>query len=358
MQLYNLFRPLQNGTHRVLKTIVSSNPDLVSKYVNAGIGILTIGLKPINSVMRHLLTVQGLDPDSVPGEKQRELLQKVLYGVFSEKHDDAFDPDYDFSWINQKFEETRNRMKELNLTKEKFRALTDLSRFSNETSVPFDKLSELNVVAPETPKHELPLDTKEGRNEYRKRVLAESVESLKKEVKFDPIGDLREAIVNIEKEADRNIKEEAIKKGIKTAKKKLNKTTSPRGSGTRVNRTWPTADDKLSVSEPEVKSGVGSVPARDLRDIANSKRAQKKPVPVDPAEMKSKLERARALTDRLVKAGLCLADEKSREEQAQSMINWTDESYAAMERVIDKYAPTKDAIAENKFKGSFRRVNK
>lgn len=38
------------------------------------------------------------------------------------------------------------------------------------------------------------------------------------------------------------------------------------------------------------------------------------------------------------------------------MLTWSDESFSTMERVIDKYKPTKDAIAENKFKGSFRRI--
>jgi hypothetical protein len=75
--------------------------------------------------------------------------------------------------------------------------------------------------------------------------------------------------------------------------------------------------------------------------------------------MKRKLTKATELTNLMIANGLCQPDNKSRRDQIKSMINWTDNNFEALERVIKKkYAPTKDAVVENKFKGSFRRVRK
>jgi hypothetical protein len=60
----------------------------------------------------------------------------------------------------------------------------------------------------------------------------------------------------------------------------------------------------------------------------------------------------------MVSKGLCEVDDKARQDQINSMLTWGDNNFDSLERVITKYGPTKDAVAENKFKGSFRRAKK
>jgi hypothetical protein len=60
----------------------------------------------------------------------------------------------------------------------------------------------------------------------------------------------------------------------------------------------------------------------------------------------------------MVEKGLCEIDDKSCQDQINSMLKWGDNNFEALERVINRYKPTKDAVAENKFTGSFRRTPK
>lgn len=377
-RLSNLF---QKETGRLVKGFLEENPDLLHKYVDGSLTAITAILGPINVFMRHLLVVQGLDPDTVPGEQQRNLLHEALSNFFSKTHEEAFESDYDVSWVQKKFEETRGKLGQLGLTKEKFMDLTDLSRLPNIGRVtegpitidvstsPIDAVSEINQIAPETPKKEIPLDTKEGRNAYRERVLNEAKSFLKEqerenltEIGGDAIQALREAMNNIEE----NLKVAKKKKGIKVSKKKMNKTSAKplrvKRSPAKVVPLPETEEEKISTlkvdSDRKERPNWKKTPARSLYDIAKDKKAQvkaaKESTPEFQAEMKRKLARAAELTNLMVQKGLC--EEKSKEEQIASMISWTDNNFDALERVITKYAPTKDAVAENKFKGSFRRV--
>src|SRR6185369_2661187 len=151
----------QRESDRLLKSFLNDNPDLLKKYVDGGVVAVGAVLGPINSFMRHLLTVQGLDPDTTPGEKQRALVQEALTNFFEKVHDKAFDEDYDLSWVRQRFEDTRKNLKQLNLTQDRFMELTDLSKIPNPSrveDVTKEKLDDLvqrvNPVADPAPKRE------------------------------------------------------------------------------------------------------------------------------------------------------------------------------------------------------------
>lgn len=381
MRLTNLF---QRETDRLLKSFLDDNPDLLQKYVDGSLAAISVVLAPINVFMKHLLAVQGLDPNSVPGEKQRLLVRQAMSNLFDRVHEDDFDSDYNLDWVQQKFEETRGKLGQLGLTKEKFLGLTDLSNLPNIGRVtegpvtidvstsPLDELAELNQIAPETPKKEIPLDTKEGRQSYRERVLNEAKSFLKEqerenitEIGGDAIQALRDAMKSLEENLEVSNKK---KKGIKVSKKKMSKTTSkPR----RIKRVpvqiepLPEVEEEktstLKVkSDRKVRPNWKKTPSRDLTNLASQNRARikaaKEATPEFQAELKRKTARATELTNIMVQKGLC--EEKSRGEQIASMVSWTDNNFDALERVITKYAPTKDAVAENKFKGSFRRVTK
>lgn len=355
MQLHNRLSNLfQKESTRLLKSFLDDNPDLLKRYVNGGVATVGAILRPVNVFMRHLLALQDLDPDTVPGEKQKLLLQEALGTLFNNTHEEDFESDYDLNWVQKKFEETRGKLAQLELSKEKFLDLTDLSK------LPMDELPAINRVAPEEPKKEIPLDTPEGRKSYREKVLSEAKSFLKDQEKEvingNPIDALREAVKAIEKEVDLN------KKGLKTKKKKLNK--SP-GKVTKVHRKVDVLPLETEV-DLECKAGIRPStkrePGRNLGEIARNRKNQakiaKESTPEFQAQLKARLMRATGLTNLMLEKGLVEPNEQARQDQINSMINWTDNNFDALERVIMKYAPTKDAVAENKFKGSFRRVVK
>ncbi len=372
MQLHQRFSNLvHKETDRLLKSFLSDNPDLLKKYVEGSVATIGAILGPINSFMRHLLTVQGLDPDSVPGETHRLQLQEALNNFFSSTHEDAFDADYDLSWVQKRFEDTRKKLNQLEMTKEQFMGLTDLSKLPNLGSKlggPFtidgdpsaiDELSEINQIADESAKREIDLAPVAKQERENQKTV------------FDP-GDAIQALRDAVKAMEAELGVEKKKKGIKTSKKKANKTvpakTVKKGRGTKVQRVVSTESVKEGPSTLQVESDrkvrppSTRAPGRSLHDIAQNKRTQakiaKESTPEFQAEMKARLARATQLTNLMVEKGLLDVDDKSRQDQISSMINWTNNNFDALERVITKYAPTKDAVAENKFKGSFRRVNK
>jgi len=339
MQLPNrLSQLLQKQTDRLLKDLLSENPDVLKSYVNGGLAAVGAVLAPINVFMRHLLTVQGLDPDAVPGEKQRALIRAAFNSTFENNHEKDYDDDYDVSWVHKKYNSIKDKF---NVTEDKFMALTDLSKLDNAppvlTKVKFDELvQDINPVAPESEKRELPLV---------------------KTYMQDEIQALKEFVETMDKHSQ--------KAGIKTSTKKANKGKRP---GARVRRVTSSTTIKDEPTTLEVKSdrvvrpSSKKLPARNLKDLTAQKKekvkAIKEATPEFQAELKAKLAKATELTSLMIEKGLCRADDQSRKDQIESMLSWTDNNFDALERVINKYSPTKDAVAENKFKGSFRRVQK
>lgn len=327
----------QRESDRLLKSFLNDNQDLLKKYVDGGVVAVGAILGPINAFMRHLLVVQGLDPDSTPGEAQRLLTQQALDSFFEPKHDKDFDEDYDLSWVQKRFQDTRANLKQLNLTKDKYMELTDLSKLGSGRYPTAEEEQEIfrTKVTPEPDKRELNIG--------------------------DPIKDL---VAELKKQGGDEPKPTA---GIKTTRKKLNKGKRV-GSGPKVQRVANVEPLKevastLTVeSDRKVRPPANRAPGRDLTALVQEKKAANKAIlestPEFKAQAAAKLARATELTTLMVEKGLCEVDDKARQDQINSMLNWGDNNFDALERVINKYSPTKNAIAENKFKGSFRRVQK
>lgn len=297
MQLQDFLRPLQKETNRLVKSFLDENPDILKKYVEGGVTAVGLMLTPLNAFMRHLLVVQGLDPDSMPGEKQRLALLEALENFFEKRHDKDFDSDYDFSWIQKRFEETRKALNQLEMTKEKFMDLTDLSKLSSTEKTLDELVDEANPVAPEAAKRELRMEDKV-------------------EIGGDAIDALRKFVRAMEKDASPD-----KKPGIKTSKKKLNK-----GPGARVRKISANVKKETTIKE----------------EVAAQRKA-------------NHAARAGKLIKDMIERGLVENLPGAIKEQHDQMMQWTEESLAAMERVIAKHfkQPT-----ENKFTGSFKRVQK
>ncbi len=321
MQAQQILKPLHNGTLRIAKLFLKENPDILQKYVDTGLTCINLAMVPVNAFMKHLLEVQGIDPNTVPGEKARKALQDALDESIEKNHGRDFDDDYEFGPFYQRYQDIRKKL--VGLSKEKFKKLTDLTNmpggFKNPTSPSlvegfptisteddfFAHTTELNRVAPETPKTEIPLDRK-GRQALREKILREAAKRLRDEGKqvidtIDPIVELRDAVAAIEKAVGLT----EPKKGIKTSKKKANK------NPTRI-------------------------------------------VKVSSRTLSGRTEMHERLVKKMIANGLCKDSPEAMATQMQEMANWDDKAFEAMDRVVSKYVATKNT--DNKFRGSFRRA--
>lgn len=118
-----------------LNTFLNKNPKLLSKYINVSMTVIGVVLKPINTVMKHALVVQGIDPKTYPGEKQRKELQTALDKNLTKLHEQDFDDDYDFSWAKKCLGITNDKLVELQLTKDTYNKLTDLTHVDDKPIV-------------------------------------------------------------------------------------------------------------------------------------------------------------------------------------------------------------------------------
>ena len=118
---------LQKNVQHFLKSFFEKNPDVLKKYVDFGLTAVETALPPLNKLMKHLVVVQGGDPNSVPGARQRKALEEALFQSFGRIDDQDYESTYDTSWAHSKFEKTQKKLTDLNLTKDSFKKFTDLT---------------------------------------------------------------------------------------------------------------------------------------------------------------------------------------------------------------------------------------
>lgn len=129
---------------KALNTYLTKNPKLLSNYIKVSMTVIGAVLKPIDKVMKHALVVQGIDPNTMPGDRQRKALQAALDNDLNKLHEKDFDDDYDFSWARKCLGVTNSKLVDLHLTKEAYRKLTDLNNVDDKPEV----LEILEVAAP------------------------------------------------------------------------------------------------------------------------------------------------------------------------------------------------------------------
>ena len=104
---------------------LKGNPELLSKYVSIGFTLVDKTVAPLNKLMQHLLEVQGIDPATQPGERARKALSAAIDRV---DDSEEYDNDFNFSRFHGKYEKVRGALKHLNLSKDEYRKMTDLSK--------------------------------------------------------------------------------------------------------------------------------------------------------------------------------------------------------------------------------------
>ena len=110
---------------KALTDLLQKHPEVLNKYVSIGFALVDKTVAPINKFMQHLMVVQGIDPNTQPGEKERKALEDMLNNV---DDSEEFEENFDFAPALKAFDKTNKKLQHLHLTKEKFKDLTDVSQ--------------------------------------------------------------------------------------------------------------------------------------------------------------------------------------------------------------------------------------
>lgn len=108
-----------------LTNFLKGNPELLSKYVAVGFTLVDKTVSPLNKLMQHLLEIQGIDPATQPGDRARKALSVAIDHV---DDSEEYDHDFNFSRFHGKYEKVKGALKHLNLSKDEYRKMTDLSK--------------------------------------------------------------------------------------------------------------------------------------------------------------------------------------------------------------------------------------
>ena len=114
-----------------------SRPKLINVYVNTSLCILTKLLSPVQSFMRHLIVIQGLDPDRESSLQNSfaEQLERVFEGKSYTPKTNFVSTRFNNKLIHIKYKDVNKKLPQLNLTEDKFEKLTDLERLANDADL-------------------------------------------------------------------------------------------------------------------------------------------------------------------------------------------------------------------------------
>lgn len=108
----------------LLTNLLKKNPFVLEKYIALGFAVVDKTVAPLNRLMVHLLEVKGIDPKTQPGDRARKALVNAIDQV---KDTEDFESDFNFSPALKAFEKTGTKLQHLNLTKDQFKRVIDLS---------------------------------------------------------------------------------------------------------------------------------------------------------------------------------------------------------------------------------------
>jgi hypothetical protein len=346
-----------------------SDPELLQSYVGAGIAITNFAVAPLTRLLKHLLVIQGIDPNTQPGAKARKLFQQAVDESFGGVRKD-YDDDFDFSWVNKKFQQTRGELKDMDLSKEDFMKMTDVGNLKATQALDVNQITPNDVTHPvpltidESPLDQLdrflneelvnqispePEATRENKREQRiQEFLKERADTL-----HDGTNSIKDALVKLVM-ISKSLEDEELNRGevqklvdrtdeLKNVKKAIDQHSEAnvRPSGNRVARI-KTGNTK-AVRSPK-KSLNKSTLKRNLQKAYE--------------DYKVKLPEAQRLTRKMVARGLCSSNKQAFQDQVDEIMKFNEASFASLERVIDRrpvIKSTQERHADGRFKGNFTR---
>lgn len=111
-----------------VKKFFEENPDLLPSYVDWSVHILNLATVPLNKFLKHLLTVQNIDPNVNPGTRTREKFLAELNQSLNAVHKKEYDDNFDFSPLYKKYSQVKDK---LNISKDQFDKYTNLNNATN-----------------------------------------------------------------------------------------------------------------------------------------------------------------------------------------------------------------------------------
>lgn len=116
-----------------VKKFFEENPDLLPSYVDWSVSLLNLATVPLNKLLKHLLTVQGIDPNVNPGTRTKEKFLAELNQSLNSVHKKEYDDNFDFSALSKKYNQVKD---ELNISKDQFDKYTNLNNATNPPAPP------------------------------------------------------------------------------------------------------------------------------------------------------------------------------------------------------------------------------
>jgi hypothetical protein len=123
-----------------LTSLLKKNTDLRKKYVAAATVVADVTAKGLNKLVRHLLVVQDIDPNTQPGSREYQLFSQQLNDLFDGKTEinEYTGPRDEEAWFQKHLAKAQGKFSHLD--KEAYKKLTDLShvpdRKEEETTDP------------------------------------------------------------------------------------------------------------------------------------------------------------------------------------------------------------------------------
>jgi hypothetical protein len=383
--------------------------DLLETYVNWGITAATWAIVLINKVLKHLITVQGIDPNTEPGLRQRMLFQQAVNEAFGKLDTKSYDDDFDFSWFNKQFKQIESNLGELNLNKEDFMKMTDVGNLKatqpldvshlepvdlmtpearqqyrqilvNTSSVPLaidptpiEELVELldvhpvNQIAPEPVEQEREKERKETPEIHEQRIIEKRIEAfldnkastMFEDFSFNSIKKSLKKLVEIAKDMEDQRNPEEVSPGPEEVKELMSRTQQLRDIKNTI---------KEYIEKPSKRPANPKIRRTKTGNVKTVKTSKtKKTLNKAYKEYQIKLPEAQDMVTEMVARGLCDASAQGQKLQVDEIMKFNRNSFDALRRVILRHPiaqnitlrGTKEIAQERdergRFKGSFKR---
>jgi hypothetical protein len=330
-------KPFQEETSKLAKTILNHNPEIMKMYVGGSIHAISYVLVPLNAFMKHLILVQNLDPNSDPEAKKGQRLLQEMNSLFDKVHEKEYEDDYDMSWALKRFEETRSRLKELQLTKERFMDITNLTRV--DCGVTMAPVAELPADSSDVEMNSAPVA----------QISTEEFSHLDGDIKFvsaDSVKKDQEEAIKLAAEKEQAARDARRKRVLKDLQDKLFKETvnSPVDAFAALRKALEEVSKSVAATEEkkeEKKAGVKT----------EKKKLNKAPKIVTQKEKvtKAKAEMAQELVNRMVKAGLCSSEPEAIARRISEVLNFNNGNFESLKRVVDRHIAV-STLKTNPFK--------
>ena len=335
-----------------LKRFLKENPHRLQTYVQWGVAAAHLVVAPVNKLLRHLLVVQDLDPNTAPGVKIREALQEALNAAVDVKHRKDYDDSFDFSRIGQGFNRLDNK---LEITEDDFKKMTDLNYATDPPKPPIpEEPLFVSIVQPiPDPVDEL------------KQLLDDSEEESKK-------SDLREEAFLAGSLGGEKALEEALEKLVRVAKSlkasdSLGVQFDPEELGPEdVEKLLAHAESlksfKESHKDPTFKSHnprIRRAKTGNTKAVRSSSKGLNRSPKSQVSTLKKnltraykkhmlKLSEAQALAQEMVARGLCVTvnDKEDIKLQVDEIMKFDRSAFEALGRVVSR--PPLIAVATSK----------